>query len=209
MFLVLDRSIVTNDLVRRMKAQGFARYCCLRDEPQRLKPEIIMSTLVKQLASKTSSGPFHKAVIGEYEERKKLSPGVTRKLDFKDSYELAKTICDSYAQSLIFIDGLDELDQASSSQLLGALHKLATQSSSLVKIFITSRPDRDIVTTLTGIPTMVIDLASCKEHGNDMQLIVEERVTKVMEKLFNAAAFPEFRSQITEIVLKRAREIRM
>lgn len=193
----------------QFNSEAFAYFYCNRDEPDRRKPEIIMSTIVKQLAALSPEGPLQSIIIQEYESRK-AKYGAASPLNFTDAYNLAKTLCDLYPQSSIVVDALDECDQHSRHDLLHALHDLAANSSSLVKIFVTSRLDEDITAIFKpkGIPTIELDTNEDREQ--DISQIVQDKVEEAFTSrgLLSGKLTEEetmrFKSQMVTILVRRA-----
>ena len=80
----------------------------------------------------------------------------------------------------IFIDALDECDRETRDVLIESIEKILTESSSLVKIFLTSRNDRpDLTSALKHYPEVRIDASS---NGADIDSYVREGVGEAIRK---------------------------
>ena len=168
-----------------------------------------MSTLVKQLASLSPGGPLQKVILQEYETRK-ATTGQSSPLNLMDSYRLAITLCDIYPGSLIIIDALDECEPETRHELLNCLYDLAANSSSLVKIFVTSRLDSDIAAIFQpkNIPTIEFE-AGAKRDKEVEKIVrgkVEEAVTQrgLLKGKLSLEEMVEFKLQMIDILRTRA-----
>ena len=91
-----------------------------------------------------------------YDERKKQ--GFTSiPPSLEESTDLIIALTTHRPLTTIVIDALDECDPASRPDLLQALEQIVHHSSSLVKIFVSSRNDQDIVCHLADCPNLQIE----------------------------------------------------
>jgi hypothetical protein len=128
-----------------------AFFYCARDsaEPERAKPVKIMGALLRQLASSNRDLPIKEPVAKEYEERKNKAED-----DYPKLKELTVEDCTRLILELtrnnpatIAIDALDECEEGLRHELLKALDKIVSESGEVVKIFVSSREDVDIVSS--------------------------------------------------------------
>lgn len=132
-----------------------AVFYCSRNtaEPERGQPVEILSALLRQLASSKPDVPIRDAVAKEYEIRKKKAEedcSPLRKLTIRDCTELILHL-NTERPAMIILDALDECDEATRHELLKSLDKIISQSESLIKVFISSRDDVDIVSALSSL----------------------------------------------------------
>ena len=126
-----------------------AFFYCVRStaEPERAKPAEIMGALLRQLASSKSNLSVKDPVIKEYEVRKEMPRGdysTLKKLTVKDCTRLIIELTETYPATII-LDALDECDKSTRHELFEAFDEIITKSVQLVKIFVSSRDDIDIV----------------------------------------------------------------
>lgn len=191
-----------------MNSEGFAYFYCNRNDPVRRKPEAVMNTLVKQLASLKKEGPLHSAVVTEY-TRRVSNTGNPSPLNFDDSQNLVMELCNSYPRSWILIDALDECDPETRHELLHALQGLTENCSSLLKVFITSRLDEDIAAVFNPkcIPTILLESTRA---GTDIEKIAESKVNEAITKRgllsgkLKPEQLPEFKLEMTRILTEGA-----
>jgi hypothetical protein len=77
-------------------------------------------------------------------------------LQLQDSYKLLLEILDSYPTATIIIDALDECHPETRQKLIEKLEDVLRKSSTLVKIFISSRDDHDITFKLRDYSALEI-----------------------------------------------------
>jgi hypothetical protein len=126
-----------------------AFFYCSRStaEPERAQPAEILSALLRQLASSKPDVPIRDALAKEYENRKKKAEedcSQLRRLTVKDCTELILKL-NAERPAMIIIDALDECNNETRHELLEALDEIISQSDQLVKVFVSSRDDVDIV----------------------------------------------------------------
>ena len=80
--------------------------------------------------------------------------------------------------AIIIIDALDECDPARRHELLQALDTIIQISASLVKVFVSSRDDNDIVCRLSNSPNVFIHAS---DNGEDIQRFVYAEVTQAVK----------------------------
>ncbi|KAF8418413.1 hypothetical protein EV426DRAFT_577591 [Tirmania nivea] len=180
-------SLIVQTLMDRLNtaptnSEALAYFYCNRDDPQRAKPEIVMSTLVQQLASLRPGEQLQKVVVDEYKFSKRAT-GRPISLTLSNSNNLARALCNIYPQTWIVVDALDECDTRQT--LIRGLLNLARDCTSLVKIFFTSRLDSDIAATLDSDNIFVRSIAlhsEASESSGDMRNIVEAKVKEAFEE---------------------------
>ncbi|KAL8934772.1 MAG: hypothetical protein Q9216_005740 [Gyalolechia sp. 2 TL-2023] len=165
-----------------------AYFYCARDaaELQRADPDEIMRAVLKQIAYFDTSKPINRAVFREYDKRRRdaeedgLDP---LQFSFSECKDMILQVTDQLPV-VIVIDALDECNPMRRYALIQALLDIVQQSSSLVKIMVSSRDDADIVFRLNHCPNVYIrpedngeDLAKYIDHELE-QAISEQRLLK-------------------------------
>ena len=85
----------------------------------------------------------------------------------------------AYPVTNIIIDALDECNQASRLILLESLEKIVVSSPSLIKVFISSREDYDIVLHLNHCPNLEI---AASRNEADVESFIEKVVDESVSK---------------------------
>lgn len=140
--------------------------------------------------------------MGKYYKR--VSDGwASGALGFQESYELIVSLLSMYSQTTIIIDALDESNPKERWQLLDVLEKLAQSSATIIKIFISSRDDVDIMRRFEGIPNLYI---SASDNSEDIERFVHREVTQAILKktLLCGYVTEELKQQIISAILSKA-----
>lgn len=106
---------------------------------------------MRQLASTDPEVPIKEPVVNEYQSRKEHAQkdgSSLRELTIEDCTKLIREITKSNP-AIIIIDALDECDPFSCHELLDALHEIVSESEEVVKVFVSSRDDVDVIVSLS------------------------------------------------------------
>ena len=98
---------------------------------------------------------------------------------------------------MIIIDAFDECDPAKRVDLLEALEAILRESSSLVKIFISSRDGQDIVFQLKQYPNL--EISSDRNRG-DIAKFVKVETKKLIEKK-KLLRYSQARGEMEELIV--------
>ena len=146
------RSTVINtiiDATSNSSTSPTAFFYCVRStaEPERAKPAEIMGALLRQLASSPSDLSIKHPIVQEYEARNNMARGdysALKKLTVEDCTRLIIELTKNHPATII-LDALDECEKSTRYQLLEAFNEMITKSTEVVKVFVSSRDDIDIV----------------------------------------------------------------
>ena len=94
------------------------------------------------------------------------------------------------------IDALDECDPAKRDKLLDALEDILEEAPSLVKIFVSSRNDQDIVSQLRHYPNLAID---SDRNGGDITEFVRTETNRLIEKR-KLLKYSHEKAELTELI---------
>ena len=103
----------------------------------------------------------------------------------------------------ILIDALDECRSDQRHGLLSALDVLLENSTHLVKVFVSSRDDVDIVLRLQKHPNIYI---SVRDNTGDIQRFIQFEIHKAQNdrRLLKGTVSPRLRRLITESLIEKA-----
>ena len=87
-------------------------------------------------------------------------------------------LIEQYPQTTIVIDAMDECDPEKRRGLLKYLEQILRDSSGLVKIFISSWDDHDIVLRLHHYPNLKID---SRRNGDDIKRFVKDQTERLIQ----------------------------
>ncbi|KAI0105523.1 hypothetical protein GGR51DRAFT_192292 [Nemania sp. FL0031] len=156
--------------------EHLAYFYCTRSplEPQRAQCDKILASLVRQLASVGPNQTILPPVLTRYNDAKKRGE---RAEDWttEECVEALLLLFDGYPAVTLVLDALDEVNQESRQELLGALSKLVQESTTLVRIFISSRDNYDIALHLAGTPNIYIEAT---DNAEDISSFIEKKLTE-------------------------------
>ena len=150
-------------------------YCQCADS-ERSDPEAILRSLVRQMSCLRPGGALFQPVRESYDARKKEG-FAAGSLDSHECTALILEMTKDRLMTTIVIDALDECDSEKRDVLLEALSSIVTDSTGLVKLFISSRDDRDIVLHLGECPNLKIQAS---HNQSDITRFVNSEVSKVI-----------------------------
>ena len=159
-----------------------AYFYCVRNatEPKRANPDEIMRSILKQLSCMKSDLPIREPVPKVYMEKKEVADDSGCEIESLDITECVQHILAvlEKTSATIIIDALDECDSNRRHQLLMALDDIIQHSTSLVKVFISSRDDKDIVSRLEHSPNVFINAS---DNIEDIKHFVRLEVERSIE----------------------------
>lgn len=161
--------------------EALAYFYCKRDETGSTDPDSVLQAIVKQLSYLRPDLPLRQEVIDVYKARQQ-SGFSSGPLAFQESVDLIVALINGYPQTAIIIDALDECNPKKRSRFLQALQRIIDRSCGLVKIFVSSRDDTDIVLNLESVPNLSV---LAKDNKEDIEKFVREEISKsIAEKRF-------------------------
>ena len=179
-------------------------FYCSRNaaEPARSSPDAILASIVRQLSDINSGAPLRRSIVEKYERKGR---GFESKgLRLEESRDFILEMIGSFRMTTIVIDALDEIDSTSRDALLEALENILQDATGLVKIFVSSRDDQDIVCTLSEYPSL--DIVSDKNQ-RDIERFVQTETERLITKrrlLRHSTHKEELKSLIIDQVSKKA-----
>ena len=188
-------------MIQKFKAGQNPRpvyFYCTRSgaEPERSKPNAVFASILRQLSCVQPNAPLLNPVIETY---KRQGEGfASNGLDLDDSRDLIVKLVEIYGMTIIIVDALDECDPLLRQSLLDAFEHILKESAGLVKIFVSSRNDQDIVYNLRDYPNLNI---SSDKNAADIENYVETETQKLVKKgqlLRNSRA----KEEMTELIIE-------
>lgn len=160
-----------------------------------------MSALVQQLAQCDHERVL-KPVVDIYTDREQKAQK-SSKLLLRESRELLIKITEIYFQTTLCVDALDEIDPDRRIHLLKSLKYVVEKSKNLVKIFITSRNDPDILTQLGSFPR--IDIQP-DDQASDISNFIKSRIGRIIadKELLRGNVGDKLQLEIREVLVTRS-----
>ncbi|KAH6869627.1 hypothetical protein B0T10DRAFT_450909, partial [Thelonectria olida] len=168
------------DAFQRNQTPAPVYFYCSRNPavPGRSDPSRIAAAIARQLSTPQAGGSLLEAAVEAYKQREAdaFASGPLRLVESKD---LILKLLDRYkgATMTIVIDALDECNEATRASLLDTLDDLLKASPCLLKIFVSSRNDQDIVYKLDNYPNL--DLSS-NRNSADINLFVQSETKRLV-----------------------------
>lgn len=160
-------------------------------EPTRSDPEAVLASLARQLSCFAHGKPLLGPSVDLY-KRKELEGFASGCLGLDESCALIIQLIKQYPVTTIILDALDECDPKKRPDMLKALERILRESSSLVKIFVSSRNDQNIVFRLRSYPNLEVN--SCRNSDD-----IKAFVTKQTERLINDQELLRYSKSQTEM----------
>ena len=164
-----------------------------------------MRSILKQLACTKLDLPVREPVAKIYKERKEIADDngyEIERLEFAECVQCILALLESTPATII-IDALDECDSGRRYQLLKALDDIIQQSTSLVKIFVSSRDDKDIVCRLEQSPNVFIHAS---DNIDDIKYFVKLEVEQsiVDGRLLSGDVSEDLKNKIISTLVSQA-----
>jgi hypothetical protein len=146
-------------------------------ESQRVGPDEIMRCILKQLSCTRLDVPVREPVSRSYKEKFEGSEEHGVKQEKLTSTETTEPILSLLEENpaTIVLDALDECNPNRRYELLTAFDNIIQRSLGLIKIFISSRDDNDIICRLAETPNVIIRTT---DNGKDIERFVEGEIAK-------------------------------
>jgi hypothetical protein len=198
-----NRSIVIEDAKKAFyngQSPPPAFFYCSRNtaEPSRSSPGAIIASIARQLASLRPGDPLLPPIIAAYTKREKEG-FASGSLGIEESRALILQLVEHYQLTTIVIDALDECDPKRRADLLETLEEILQESSNLVKIFVSSRDDQDIVLHLRDYPNLEL---SSDKNMDDITSFVRAETHNLIKRRKLLALSSNMESLKTEIIDK-------
>lgn len=179
---------------------ALAYFYCKRDATGPSDPAQVLRSIVRQLSSTRGAPDLQKPVIAAYEAKKENGAV----LEIRESISLIISLVDINKHTTIIIDALDECGEASKRhEFLGGLKELVDKSTSLVKVFVSSRNDTDIKSMFESKPNIEIEK---KDNSEDIERFIEMEVTECIEgeRLLLGNVDEDLKSLVISTLLEKA-----
>ncbi|KAG4437473.1 hypothetical protein IFR05_007028 [Cadophora sp. M221] len=190
---------------RAQRDGGVAYFYCARtaNEPERADPAELLRCLLEQMACLDESEPIQLPVVTAYNSRKKEARGRTpEKLGMDECAEVVIELLHQNPVTIV-VDGLDECDPTRRQDLLDMFQQIINDANNIVKIFVSSRDDHDIVHRLSQVPNLYIGAVNNKE---DIESFVTCRVSEAISKkrILCGNVSQDLRNTIVETLIRKA-----
>ena len=179
-------------------------YCSRNNaEPARSNPDAIVATIARQLSSRQPGHSLLPPTVAAYKKRE-MEGSASESLCINESRLLILQLAEHYQLTTIVIDALDECDPERRTVLLETLELILQESSSLVKIFVSSRDDQDIVLSLRDYPNLELLSGMNKDDISSFITAETDNLIKRKRLLALSTNKEKLKIEIIEQVTKNA-----
>ncbi|KAI1742078.1 hypothetical protein F4680DRAFT_412804 [Xylaria scruposa] len=154
------------------KQEGFAFFYCDRNEEQRRQPLSVLQSYVRQLST-TVKNP--NCIRKQLQDCCRKARANGSDLGFEACREQLLESIHLYSQTTLVLDALDECEPQSRGRIVEVVEYLISRSKNDLKVFISSRPDRDIRDRFSKTPNIEIQATNNEE---DIQEFVREKIVQ-------------------------------
>ncbi|KAI0439402.1 hypothetical protein F4803DRAFT_47018 [Xylaria telfairii] len=171
----LASKVIDHELARLKSSpnqEGFAFFYCDRNEEERRKPLSVLQSYVRQLSTTARKPGCIRRQLQDFCLNARESGS---DLGFSDCREQMLQSINLYSQTTLVLDALDECEPESRLKILKVIEDLLSRSESRLKIFISSRPDRDIRDRFLETPNIEIQATDNEE---DIRKFVRKKITE-------------------------------
>lgn len=171
----LEKQAVNRSILTKPAPCGY--FYCSRNkaEPERADPAKIMRCIARQLCGDDPSIPLNLHLREFYQALG--SPKASEDAPPPDLVlDLILRVLSSNPATIV-IDALDECDSSTRYKLFESLDKIVKSSANVVKVFLTSRNDGDIVCRLETTPNIYID---AQKNKSDIERFISTEVQKAI-----------------------------
>ena len=129
---------------------------------------------------------------------------LTSRLTLKECEDLLVHLMAVYPQTTICIDAIDEVDLKLRFELLDTLRHVVERSNTLVKIFVTTRMDTDILMQFEMFPRIELEP---DDIVDDINRFVEEKLQEMIERkrLLHGNVPNALKEEICQVLCERSK----
>lgn len=178
-------------------------YCSKKGADARSRNSLeILCALLRQLTGRDTQSSLRGTVAHEFQRRKELYSGTGAQISRLNMEEVVTHILRIAADDpiIMVVDALDEADELERGDLIRSLEKISLESLNVVKIFVSSRNDGDIVDAFEHHPNIGIEEGM---NGEDIKSFTEHKVQEAIEtkRLLRGRVSLSLQKEITETLL--------
>lgn len=182
--------------------QKLAYFYSLQDDANRNNPEMILRTIIQQLAQ-TADGKIHQPVMDIY---KNLNH-VDAFLGYDAIKKLLVDLTNLHETTTICIDALDEVNKTTRKQLLESLTYVVNNSKKPVKVFATARMDDDIIRWQASPSTdkfLTINLTG-DDTMHDINFFIQSQIDQQLLPYIRKGLHLRFKAIILDVLCPRCK----
>lgn len=152
---------------------SLAYFFCDRNQEDRSDPLEVLLSITKQLSWVAGQKYVRQCTVEAY-NRKKNDNFASNMFTPEECQNILLRLAAEIRQSFIIVDGLDECNERTRGDLLKTLDHLVRHSTSVIKVFVASRNDRDLTQHFSNSPNLDI---KASHNQDDIEKLVVDRIS--------------------------------
>lgn len=180
-------------LNRSRKKEAMVYFYCDRNRSDHRDPASIIRSFIRQLSADTDTKEDVCKIVDEHWRSEKLKGFPSKELAFDNCKKFLPMLVAAHAKTIMVLDGLDECDRESRHDLISLLKNLADDPSCLVKIFISSREDRDLFQNFISRTHLRVQ---ANDNGDDIKTYVLAHLQNTSNSWFREKLPQELKASI-------------
>jgi hypothetical protein len=141
---------------------------------------------------------MHGSLVKLY--KSKLSRGLASEMiNDEAATQLLREFVDSFPQTTLVLDALDECEEAVRMELVDSLENLALSATKPVKVFISSRLEQDIAERFKDGPNVAI---TATDNKNDIAVFVAAEIAR--RPLWRQKVSKQLRSEVIKTLCEKS-----
>ncbi|KAK1533915.1 hypothetical protein CPAR01_10623 [Colletotrichum paranaense] len=152
--------------------EGFAHFYCDRSLNDRRDIKAILSSYIVQLLTVSRHRDrWHKKLLMFCKD----AAASRRSLQISECQQFVRDLVNTYPRSILVLDALDECDQRSRTQIVSFFRKLVEDSDRPVKVFMSSRPETDVLELMETSSCIQI---STSDNQKDIEKYIDLKLSQ-------------------------------
>lgn len=188
---VVDDAIL--GLREGLEREAVVYFYCDRNRDDHRDPASVLRSLIRQLSADRLGESDISTVIDEAWRRELRSGFPSEDFDLATCKSLLPELVSAHKRTVMIVDGLDECDEQRRHELIQALEELYQNTVCLVKIFIVSRNDPDLVQKYMSRTHLQVE---ARHNRDDIQEYALARLSGTQNPYFHEKMSPEVREEI-------------
>lgn len=179
-------------------------FYCTRNpqEPARANPKNIFQSLLRQMSCLRPGSAILDATNSAYNRREE-DDFASGEFSLTECKDLIIGLVEQRLSTTMVLDALDECDPEQLPDMLKALQDILQRSSGLVKIFVSSRDDQDIVWRLKDYPNLEINAR--KNHDDIVNFVQSEIEHRIRDRdLLKGGISAPLKAKIIDGLIQKA-----
>lgn len=185
----------------------FAFFYCLKtaSEIERSSAQNILRSILRQLAITDATRPAVRSFLDTEFDRRSKSANFSGldlpRLRVKECVDLIIELANDDPITIV-LDAVDQIQDDHRDELFDALNRILNEAANVVKIFMTSRTDNEVLSALPAAKTLIVTSACVR---SDMEHFVYQEIDKA--RLMNGNLSAEMRTALADALLSGSGEM--